>query len=221
MSAIPGPESLAMIVMPLAPLDPLTGCSVTLPRLAYETMLRASSEMAVAMSVASLIEKPVCSATARPCWRAVTMSLSDAIRICESVANASAPSVDAPGLLLQILQAFLQIERGGDVLERQSELHHREGDLRLDADDDGRGAAQADHVRDLKQGARGKRIHDVHRGNVHDDPGGSVAHHLLHQRRAQIQKVRIRQCGLDGRDEHAPLLENGYLHAAVTSLAGI
>src|SRR6267378_7624878 len=181
-------------------------------------MLRASSEMAVAMSVASLTEKPVCSATARPCWRAVTTSLSDAIRICVSAAKAPAPLVDAPGLLLQIRQAFLQIECSGNVFERQSELHHRKGHLRLDADNDGSSTAQADHVRDLEQGARGKRIHHVHRGDVHDDPRGSAAHHLLHQRRAQLEKIGVRQGGLDGRDENASLLENGYLHAALTSL---
>src|SRR6266702_3222803 len=39
-------------------------------------MLRASSEMAVAMSVASLDENPRSEASARPSWRAVTMSLS-------------------------------------------------------------------------------------------------------------------------------------------------
>src|SRR6202023_3948665 len=102
-------------------------------------MLRASSEIAVAMSVASLAEKPVCSAIARPCWRAATTSLSDVIRICVSAAKAPAPLVQVPGLLLQIRQAFLQIERSGNVLERQSELHHRKGDLRLDADNYGRG----------------------------------------------------------------------------------
>src|SRR6266566_5287178 len=39
-------------------------------------MLRASSEMAVATSVASLDENPRSEASARPSWRAVTMSLS-------------------------------------------------------------------------------------------------------------------------------------------------
>src|SRR5437879_1174649 len=122
-------------------------------------MLRASSEMAVAISVASLTVKPVCSATARPCCRAVTTSLSDAIRIWVSAAKGNtAPSVHAARFLLQVRQAFLQIERGGDVLQRQSELYHREGDLRLDTDDDGSGAAQADHVRDLEQCAGGKEI---------------------------------------------------------------
>src|SRR5437879_10956735 len=92
-------------------------------------MLRASSEMAVAISVASLTVKPVCSATARPCCRAVTTSLSDAIRIWVSAAKGNtAPSVHAARFLLQVRQAFLQIERGGDVLQRQSELYHREGD---------------------------------------------------------------------------------------------
>ena len=32
-------------------------------------------------------------------------------------------------------QAFLQVERGGYVLQRQAELHHREGDVGLNPDD--------------------------------------------------------------------------------------
>jgi len=38
--------------------------------------LRVSSEMAVAMSVRLLLEKPISCASARPFWRAVRMSTS-------------------------------------------------------------------------------------------------------------------------------------------------
>src|SRR5947209_3872071 len=98
-------------------------------------MLRASSEMAVAISVASLTVKPVCSATARPCCRAVTTSLSDAIRIWVSAAKGNtAPSVHAARFLLQVRQAFLQIERGTQLEEigiRQGRLDGRDEDAAL------------------------------------------------------------------------------------------
>src|SRR3989454_11639241 len=122
-------------------------------------MLRASSEIAAAMTVWSPLEKPASAAMLRPCWRAVTTSTSDAIgtRTCSG-------TVDTPLTALRALasdsieegQPFLEIERGRDALERQTELDHRKGDLGLDPDDDGLGAAQPRHVRDVAQRAHGE-----------------------------------------------------------------
>ena len=58
--------------------SPPTGTTMTSPRFAYRTMLRASSEIAVATMVASPEENPSRVASVRPRWRAVTMSVSDA-----------------------------------------------------------------------------------------------------------------------------------------------
>ena len=38
--------------------------------------------------------------------------------------------------VLQVLQALFKVERGVDVVEAHAQPHHREGDRRLDADDD-------------------------------------------------------------------------------------
>src|SRR3989442_1264106 len=81
-------------------------------------MLRASSEIAAAMTVWSPLEKPAFAATLRPCWRAVTTSTSDAIGT-----SSSSGTIDAPLAALGALagdpveegQPFLEIERGRDA----------------------------------------------------------------------------------------------------------
>ena len=64
--------------------------------------------------------------------------------------------------------AFLQVERRGDALEPHAKLHQGERHLGLNADNDRVGPAQADHLRDVSEGARGKRVHHVERSDVHD-----------------------------------------------------
>src|SRR2546428_6623538 len=187
------------------------------PRLAYMRMLRASSEIAAAMTVWSPLEKPAFAAMLRPCWRAVTTSTSDAIGT-----SSSSGTIDAPLAALDALagdpveegQPFLEIERGRDALERAAELDHREGDLGLDPDDDGLGAAQAGHVRDVAQRANGKGVHYVQCRHVHDDAAGAEAPHPLDQRFPQLREVGIGQRRLDGRDEVLALFENRNFHIA-------
>src|SRR5262249_6938623 len=104
-------------------------------------MFRASSEMAVATSVASIAENPRRAANARPCWRAVTMSLSAVIGTTVPVACARAPlfiaATGSPrpgsltGLVVQVREAFFEIERRRHTFQRQAELDHRKGDLGL------------------------------------------------------------------------------------------
>src|SRR5437879_5993101 len=165
-SRMPGPWSLATTVSPCRPLSS-TMPRVSSPFLAYKRMLRASSEIAVATRVRLLFEKPICWARARPRWRAVTMSWSESIgtrvsSFTEACPRASTRCPDITGDLLgspiQEREALFEVERGRHPLQRQAELHHGEGDLGLDADDDGLGAAQADHVGDVAQGARGERV---------------------------------------------------------------
>src|SRR3989454_11238903 len=116
------------------------------PRLAYMRMLRASSEIAAAMTVWSPLEKPASAATLRPCWRAVTTSTSDAIGTSSSSTTVAVPRAAVEGALapLDALasdpveegQPFLKIERRRHRLERQTELDHCKGHLGLDPDDD-------------------------------------------------------------------------------------
>src|SRR5262245_49427321 len=97
-------------------------------------MLRAISEMAAETTVASPGEKPISIARWRPCWRASTMSRS--VRIATRL---SASIAAAPALLpaRQVSESLFQVERRGDTVQRETELDHREGDLRLYPDDDG------------------------------------------------------------------------------------
>src|SRR3989454_11778800 len=142
-------------------------------------MLRASSEIAAAMTVWSPLENPASAATRRPCWRAVTTSTSDAIGTSSSSTTVAVPraAVEGPLAPLDALardpvaerQPFLPIERGRDTLDRQTDLHHRKGHLGLDPDDDGLRAAQPRHVRDVAQRAHGERVHDVERRHVRSE----------------------------------------------------
>src|SRR5882724_6450385 len=101
-------------------------------------MLRATSEIAVATSVRLVPARPACAAMSRPRCRAVTMSESWAIGTRVSAGMVAA----SPHPAGEQLETLLEVERGGDAVERQAELDHRERDVGLDADDDRRGAAQ-------------------------------------------------------------------------------
>src|SRR5882762_10191145 len=138
-SRMPGPSSSATTMSPWR-VPSTTLVKRTSPRLAYIRMLRAISEMAAAMTVWSPAEKPSSAASSRPTWRAETTSVSAAIR-----QRRSSPTVDAPmplpivetsvALHIQECEALFEVERGGDTLEGEAELHHGEGDLGLDAHD--------------------------------------------------------------------------------------
>ena len=92
------------------------------PRLAYSTMLRASSEIAVATMVASLEENPSRMASARPCWRAATMSMSDATGTRTSSAEAApSPPPLGPGARLEECEALLEVEAGRHTLQVQAQ----------------------------------------------------------------------------------------------------
>src|SRR6516165_8778059 len=113
-------------------------------------MLRAISEIAVVMIVRSLPEKPILWASSRPFRRASTMSPSCAMATCVASAATGCLVVNVP---LQARAAFLEVERGRNPVEREAELHHRERDFRLDADDDGIRTAQPRGLGDAPQGA--------------------------------------------------------------------
>src|ERR671916_520069 len=111
-------------------------------------MLRAISEIAVASSVRSVLEKPSPEPIVRASWRAVTASVRIATR------TSSATGVLLPvELLLQEREALLEVERRVHVLEVHAELDHRERDLRLDPHDHRLRPAQPRHVRDPAQRA--------------------------------------------------------------------
>src|SRR5215469_3689558 len=103
MSAIPGPLSRAITTMPCLSVE-RTSRTMISPCLAYMTILRASSEMAVAIKVRSVEENPSLAASVRPVCRALTISRSDAIGMRVSAAS----HLDlSPGLRLGLTAALI------------------------------------------------------------------------------------------------------------------
>src|SRR5215218_2474472 len=201
---MPGPWSAATTSMPGRPSPSRTTRSRTSPRFAYVVMLRATSEMAVASRVWSVELRSSSAASSRARWRAVTTSASDSIAIRLSASTVERLLELGP----QERQALLEVECGLDVLELHPQLHHREGDLGLDAHDHRLGAAQPRHVRDPAQRAGDERVHHVERGDVDDDPARAVPRDLAHHVLAQLQDVRVGQRGLDRGDQDWALLED-------------
>src|SRR3954454_9425849 len=129
---MPGPSSRATTRMPRRPCPSRTSSSSTSPRTAYAVMLRATSEIAVASSVWTVLGMSRPTASARARWRAVTTSASDSIAI-RSGASPTTLARLLPGL--EQRQPLLQVERGHNALETHPALDHRERHLGLDADD--------------------------------------------------------------------------------------
>src|SRR6266446_2933682 len=210
MLRIPGPSSRATIRMPLE-WAVSTLRIITSPFCAYMTILRASSEIAVAIKVASVAAKPMVAAMVLPCCRARTMSTSERMPTRISCGTDRLLGI-AGRTLMQVRESFLQIERGSHPFHGQAKLHHGKCDLRLYANDHGIRAAQAYHIRDVAQCPRGERIHHVQCGDVDDHAMRPETDDFVDQRPAQLQKVRIRKRGLNGGYQKPPLFEDGDFH---------
>src|SRR5580704_14217 len=179
MSRIPGPLSEATIEIPCR-LEAWTIFKVISPLRAYDTMLRASSEMDVAMSVASPVENPSSMARARPFWRAVTISWSEWMATRISPALTVCLSVRVLEFLSQVSQTFLQVQRRGDAFQCQPQLNHCKRHFRLNPNYNRFRSAQPDHVGDLPKRPRCKRVHDIHCGNIDDNRSGAKLNNLLY-----------------------------------------
>src|SRR3954469_21517736 len=119
---MPGPTSVATMRTPLRP-DSTIGVTVTSPLRAYWTMLRATSEIAVAISVWSVEEKPISRASARPARRAATRSgsalmgtrissgirLAGSLRSCPALLGGPAEALGEE-LLVEQRQPLLEVE---------------------------------------------------------------------------------------------------------------
>src|SRR5207249_1137634 len=167
-------------------------------------MLRAISEMAVAMSVCSVVENPRATASSSPICRAVTMSPSLAMTTRMSTAT-TAPCRKQP---VEQLDTLLEIERGCDILERQPELDHRVRDCGLNPDDDGFRSAQLHGVGDAANRPRGERVKNVQGSHVDDHAASAEKADAVGQFLTQLDEVVIGQRRLDRRDQHVPLFQN-------------
>src|SRR5207248_8050808 len=120
-------------------------------------MLRATSEIAVTISVRSIVEKPSRADSSRPFSRAATTSASE-------LTWTKTSSVTVGGLLeLRVEEGkpLLEVQGGVHVFEAHSELDHRKGHLGLNAHDHRLCATQSRHVGDPAQRPRRKGVHHV------------------------------------------------------------
>src|SRR3990172_4124052 len=164
-------------------------------------MFLATSEIAVAMRVCSVVDSPLAAASSRPFWRAVTMSPSCSMGTDVSWAMAAAPWQP----LTHEGEALLEVERGRHALQRQAELDHGEGDVGLDAHHDRLRAAQPRRVGDAPDGAGGERVQDVERRHVDDDCPGPGASYRLRQVVPQLDERVVAERRLHGGDEDLAL----------------
>src|SRR5689334_5058263 len=203
-SAMPGPSSRATTETPPR-LSRSTVSSTISPSWAYFRMLRASSEIAVAIIVTSVVPKPYRSASDRPMLRAATTSASE--RITTHTSSTGMRDTGSPGSV-EMCEAFLEVEHGRHAVEAEPELHHREGDLGLDADDHCLGAAKPDHLGHRAERPRRERVEHVEHRDVDDDALRAVPAHPLGELVPQIQEVGICQRRLDRCDQAVTLLED-------------
>src|SRR5688572_10305024 len=102
---------------------------MTSPRLAWSTILRATSDMAVAIRVRSDPSKPISIARVRPFWRAVTMSAAELIATRLSFRMFQGPLDQS----IQIGEPLFQIQSRANPFQRQPQLYHRKSHIRLNA----------------------------------------------------------------------------------------
>src|SRR5262245_12680229 len=183
------------------------------PPPAYSRMLRATSEIAVAITVRSPEEKPSLEASVRPSWRALTMSAAEPMGTTRSGASLAMGDLSRPGV--EVRESLLEVEGGRHVLQGQAELHHREGHLGLDADDDRLRSPELDHVGDRAQGAHREGVHHVEHRDVDDRALGAVLPDLLHQVVAQLEEILVGERRLDRGDQVIALLQDGNAHGAL------
>src|SRR5574337_1976102 len=117
-------------------------------------MLRATSEIAVAIMVPSVNEKPSSRASWCPAWRAATMSEGPATSTAMSLRTVTPDRLTPCKLMVQQRKPFLQIQGGVHIVELEAQLDHGKGHLGLYTDDHGFRTAQPRHVRDRPQRPR-------------------------------------------------------------------
>src|SRR5215475_7324407 len=193
---------------------------VTSPSFAYSTMLRTTSETAVAITVRLLCEKPTRDARARACWRAATTSAEDAMCRCTwfsfSVSVSSIVFLWAGRAFLELLveegQALLQVEGRGHVLQGQSQLDHGEGDVRLNAHNHRLCPAKFGRIGDRSERTRGKGIKHIECGHVDDDAPRAVPANQIRESVSEPKQVLVAERRLDAGDQIAALFENWNVH---------
>src|SRR5919202_2950077 len=203
MSRMPGPASCATTRRPYRP-SSYIGSSRISPLPTWTTMLRAISEIAVAMSVASVLEKPSFVARARPSARAGTMSESEVMGTRISSPILGVP----PHLSVEPRERLVEIERRVERLEVQLELHHRDRDVGLDPDDHGLRAAEPGGDRDRAERAGDEGVDDVQCPDVDDEPARTLAADPLGQLVAEGEDLAVAEAKLQRSDQIVALAKD-------------
>ena len=102
-------------------------CSTISPRPAWTTMLRAISEIAVAISVASVARSRAARPCARPRRGAGTRSASPPMGDADLIGHPRPSPCVEP---VEQGQRLVEVERGVERLQVEAELHHRDRDVR-------------------------------------------------------------------------------------------
>src|SRR5215472_7582983 len=121
-------------------------------------------------------------------------------------------SSDSFGLTVEKRQALLQVQCRSHTGQVGPELHQGKCNFRLDSDDHSFRTTQADHLGNVAQGTRGKRIHYIKGRDVDDHAPRSELAHLQDDAIPQLHQICITQGRLDCGNEVLPLFENRYLH---------
>src|ERR1700719_2223661 len=166
-------------------------------------MLRASSEMAVAIMVGSLPEKPIWVARSRPFCRAAMMS--PTWLMGKSASSSGIVNILAHPRRHQF-QTFFKIKSRGDAIERQPKLHHRKGDVGLNPHDHHFCAAQFGSLSDATKSSRGKGIHHIKSADVDHDAARTKLTYLVSQLVLQLDQILIGRCRLHACDQNTTLL---------------
>src|SRR5919108_1240646 len=106
-----------------------------------------------------------------------------------------------PGPSAEHRERLVEIQCRVERLEVQIELHHRDGDVGLDPDDDGLGSTKPSGDRDRAQRACDERIDDVQRADVDDQPPRALPADALGEVVPQREDLAVAQVGLDRGDQ--------------------
>src|SRR2546425_1555883 len=179
-------------------------------------ILRATSDIAVAITVGRLPFSPISLAISRPASRAFTTSASELMSTLTS--SASLTRLNSSRLEIQLCKTLFEIQCGRNPFQCEAKLYHRECNFGLDADDHGLRPPQSDHVGESAQSLRSKGVHDVERCDVDNNAAGAEFPHAVRQFIPKLKEILIGESRLNGRDEVTALFEDRNSHPVRLSL---
>src|SRR5260221_8964891 len=219
--AIPGPWSRATTSIPSRP-RAQASLTLTSPLPAYRSMLRASSEMAVAIKCWSVGLKPIAAASDRPAWRALTMSASVLMTTATTFSGRSPGKGSAAKTAPRVeqVQPGIEVQCGCHTVQLEAEPRHCEGDLGADPDDHRFGAPEPDRRGQLAQDLGGEGVDDVQESDVHDRRPGAVSPNLIGDLRLEGGQAGVGRGFAEDAEEIVTLLDDPVGHGSGSHARG-